>query len=81
VSTPGRERWILTVDLPATISNGGRFVARLLKHLGRVWGVKCVAVDRDTEVRRLQRIIDGLTERVAAQSELRTRQAETGNKV
>jgi hypothetical protein len=39
-----RERWIFTIELPAGVANPGRFVARLLKHLLRCWGVRCTAV-------------------------------------
>jgi hypothetical protein len=40
-----RERWTFTVEPPPDVGDrGGRFVARLLKHLLRTWGVRCVAV-------------------------------------
>lgn len=39
-----RETWTFRVELPADVANGGRFVARLLKHLLRAWGVRCTAV-------------------------------------
>lgn len=39
-----RETWLIRVHLPAGVVNGGRFMARLLKHLLRAWGVKCVAL-------------------------------------
>ncbi len=48
VERPARERWTFTMELPAGVANGGRFVARVLKHLLRAWGVKCVAL-RDAE--------------------------------
>ena len=64
------------MQLPATVVNRGRFMARLLKHLRRTWSVRCVALDVDAEVRRLQRIIDGLAARVAAQSELLSAKAD-----
>ncbi len=41
---PKRERWLFRVELPPDVTHGGRFMARLLKHLLRAWGVKCVAV-------------------------------------
>jgi hypothetical protein len=44
VARAARERWTFTFELPANVTNGGRFVARILKHLLRVWGVKCVAL-------------------------------------
>jgi len=40
------ERWTLTLELPPEASagdRGGRFMARLLKHLLRAWGCRCVA--------------------------------------
>jgi hypothetical protein len=39
-----RERWVFRVELPADVAHGGRFMAKLLKHLLRCWGVRCVAV-------------------------------------
>jgi hypothetical protein len=39
-----RETWLLKVQLPANVQNSGRYMARLLKHLLRAWGVKCVAL-------------------------------------
>ena len=39
-----RETWFLKVELPRDVANGGRYMARLLKHLLRTWGVKCVAL-------------------------------------
>jgi hypothetical protein len=44
MATTSRETWTFTMQLPAGIGHGGRFVARILKHLLRTWGVKCVAV-------------------------------------
>jgi hypothetical protein len=39
-----RERWTFVFELPPDVGkHSGRFVARLLKHLLRVWRVKCVA--------------------------------------
>ena len=35
------ETWLFRVELPAGIEHGGRFMARLLKHLLRAW-VRCV---------------------------------------
>jgi hypothetical protein len=70
------ERWVLTLEVPAGTDNAGRFVARLVKHLKRAWGIHCRAVGESAEVRRLQAIISGLTDRVAAQAELLARRAE-----
>jgi hypothetical protein len=70
------EPWIFTVRLPAGLPNPGRFVAVILKHLLRRWGVRCTAIGRDAEVSRLQGIIEGLTRRVAAQAELLGRRAD-----
>jgi hypothetical protein len=42
--TSNRERWVFTVELPANVGNSCRFVARLLKHLLRVWGVRATAI-------------------------------------
>ena len=39
--------WTITVRLPRDVANPGRFVARMLKHLLRVWGVRCVAIRDD----------------------------------
>jgi hypothetical protein len=33
----GRERWLLTLELPEGVPNPGQFVARVLKHLLRTW--------------------------------------------
>jgi hypothetical protein len=44
MTTPARERWIFTFELPAGTTHGGRFMARLLKHLLRVWGVRATAI-------------------------------------
>ena len=71
-----RERWCLTVELPAGIANGGRFMARLLKRLLRRWGVKCTALQEANEVIRLRQLVDSLAERCARQSELLSRAAE-----
>jgi hypothetical protein len=43
-TSPERERWIFTLELPSGIDHGGRFVARILKHLLRAWGVRAVAI-------------------------------------
>jgi hypothetical protein len=58
MNRPPRERWCFTVELPCGLPNPGRFVARSLKHLLRIWNVRCVALDVDSEVRRLQRELD-----------------------
>jgi hypothetical protein len=42
------EVWLLQSQLPTGLWNSGRFVAHLLKHLLRTWGVRCVAI-RDPE--------------------------------
>jgi hypothetical protein len=76
LATTSRQRWTFTFELPPDVRHGGRFVARILKHLKRVWGVRCVALDESAEVKRLQGIIDGLADRVAAQAELLARRAE-----
>jgi hypothetical protein len=70
------ETWTIRVQLPAGISNPGRYMARVLKHLLRSWRVRCVAVDEPAEVKRLQGIVNGLAARVAAQSELLSRASE-----
>jgi hypothetical protein len=44
MSRVSRESWTFRVEVPADVSNPGRFVARLLKHLKRVWRVKCSAL-------------------------------------
>jgi hypothetical protein len=44
VTRPAREVWLFRVELPAGILNPGRFVARVLKHLLRAWGIRCTAV-------------------------------------
>jgi hypothetical protein len=71
-----REVWVFRVELPAGVEHGGRFMARLLKHLGRRWGVRCIALAESAELLRLRQIIDGLADRVAAQAELLARRAE-----
>jgi hypothetical protein len=38
------ETWLFRVELPPGVRHGDRFVARILKHLLRAWGVRCVAV-------------------------------------
>jgi hypothetical protein len=76
VSRTDRERWVFTVELAAGIRHGGRFVARILKHLLRAWGVRCVALDESTEVKRLRQMVEGLSDRVVAQAELLARRAE-----
>jgi hypothetical protein len=38
------ETWVFRVEVPPGVRHGGRFVARILKHLLRTWGVKCTAV-------------------------------------
>ena len=43
MTTPRGETWTFRMQLPADVPNAGRFVARLLKHLLRVWRVRCVA--------------------------------------
>lgn len=41
--------WLFRVKLPAGLPNPGRYMASVLKALGRRFGVKCVAVlDPDT---------------------------------
>jgi hypothetical protein len=69
-----RERWIITVELPA--GKSGRFMARVLKHLGRVWGVRCRALAVDNEVRRLQTLLEEMAQRLAAQSDLLAQAAQ-----
>jgi hypothetical protein len=44
VNRSPRERWTFTFELPAGIEHSGRFVARLIKHLLRAWGVKATAI-------------------------------------
>jgi hypothetical protein len=39
-----REVWTIRIELPPGTDNPGRFVARLLKHLLRTWGCRCVAL-------------------------------------
>lgn len=73
---PERERWIFTMQLPAGLANPGRFVARVLKHLLRTWGIRCSALEESAEVRRLRKLVESLAARVAAQSELLTRVTE-----
>ena len=63
-----RERWILTVDLPAGIANPGRFMAMVLKHLLRCWGVRVKAIGVEAEVKRLQGIVASLADRCARQA-------------
>jgi hypothetical protein len=41
---PPRECWTFTGEPATGSANGGRFVARVLKHLLRAWGVECVAI-------------------------------------
>jgi hypothetical protein len=76
VSETARERWTFTVELPAGVRHGGRFVAGLLKHLRRAWGVRCIALDESAELKRLRQMAEGLADRVAAQAELLARRAE-----
>jgi hypothetical protein len=71
-----RERWLLTLELPPGLPNAARFVARVLKHLLRTWGVRCTAAGESAELRRLQGIVAGLADRVAAQAEVLARRAE-----
>jgi hypothetical protein len=68
--------WVFTFRLPKGIPNYPRFVARLLKHLKRVWGVRCVALQESSEMLRLRKIIEDLAERCARQAELLSRRAE-----
>jgi hypothetical protein len=74
-----RQRLIFTFVLHAGIAHPGRFVTRIRKHLGRVWGIDCDAIGEPAEVHRLQKIIEGLTDRVAAKSEVLTALAERRN--
>jgi hypothetical protein len=74
--TVNRERWILTIDLPADVVNSGQVMARVLKHLLRTWGVRCTAIQEGEEEKRLQKIIDGMARRIAEQSELLAMRAE-----
>jgi hypothetical protein len=39
-----RQAWLFRVELPAGIFNPGRYMAALLKHLLRRWGVRATAV-------------------------------------
>lgn len=71
-----REQWLLTIEPPAGMANTGRFMARLLKHLRRAWGVRCTALDHGAEVRRLRAIANSLADRCARQAELLARRAE-----
>jgi hypothetical protein len=70
------EPWVFTVRLPPDVRNPGRFVAAILKHLLRKWGVRCIAVGRDAELRRLQALVESMAARIAAQSELLGQPAE-----
>lgn len=65
MTKPAGERWVFTMHLPANLPNVGRFVARLLKHLLRAWGVKCVAVAEPDEVKHLRQLVNSLTDRCA----------------
>jgi hypothetical protein len=44
MNRPARERWTFTVELPPGIANPGRYVAAVLKHIWRRWGVRATAV-------------------------------------
>jgi hypothetical protein len=39
-----RERWIFTFELPSDVTHPGRFVARVLKHLLRAWGIRATVI-------------------------------------
>lgn len=77
------ERWLVTFDVPYHPAPPQVQMRRLIKHVGRYWGIKCKGFSEDQriyelmcECERLQGIIAGLAERVAAQSELLARAAE-----
>jgi hypothetical protein len=73
-----RETWVFRIEVSAGVGHPGRFMAALLKHLGRRWRVKCVGYEEAAEVRRLQAIVNELAARCAGQAELLSRRAEKG---
>ncbi|HTU18790.1 MAG TPA: hypothetical protein VMG10_12080 [Gemmataceae bacterium] len=50
-----RETWLFRVQLLPGLPNPGRFMGRLLKHLLRAWGVKCVATLDPSSVAPVER--------------------------
>lgn len=78
------ERWLLSLDVrcddavpPAIV------VRRVLKWLLRSWGLKCTGLSVDEELMKLRaenaelrRLVTGLADRVAGQSELLSQRAE-----
>jgi hypothetical protein len=80
MTRPTGERGVFRVQLPSGLSHPARYAAALHKHLGRHWRVRCIGYEENAEVKRLQKIIDGLAARVAAQSKLLSRRAEREEK-
>jgi hypothetical protein len=77
------ERWVLVIDVPNAGAPASATMKRLLKHIGRRWGLRCRGFSEDRQkfelimqIERLKKIIDGLAARVAAQSELLARRSE-----
>lgn len=73
---PAGERWAFLFEaLPSDVPAANR-VRSLLKFALRRLRLKCIRVSEEGEIARLQRIIEGLSARVAAQSELLSAKAE-----
>jgi hypothetical protein len=73
------ELWCLTLRVLPRHTSGAVRVRRLLKYALRGLGLKCVRLAEPEEMQRLRKIIDGLAERIAAQSELLSREAQRRN--
>lgn len=77
------ERWILALDVRDDGAPPAATMKRLLKHIWRRWGIRCRGFSEDQqkfklmkENERLRKIVAGMAERIAQQSELLSRAAE-----
>jgi hypothetical protein len=60
MTAPDRDHWILTIRLPHDAGTPDVFMRRLLKHLLRSWGCRCVAIQESEELARLRAEVEQL---------------------
>lgn len=80
---PRWERWVLILDVRDEVAPVAVQMRRLIKHIGRRWGIRCRGFSEDKrlfelseENKLLRQMIDGMAERIARQAELLARAAE-----
>lgn len=59
-----RERWHLVLDVPNGVPPASAVMRRLLKYIGRSWGIRCTGYTVDAMVRELEAENARLRERI-----------------